>query len=62
MCASPSAHLGGVTLQDIAPDGRVLMTRDDHRAGIMGEGQRSRERAGPLVAGLVASRGHLARR
>ncbi len=31
--------LGGVTLQDIAPDGRVLMTRDDHRAGIMGEGR-----------------------
>ncbi len=30
--------LGGVTLEDIAPDGRVLMTRDDHRAGIMGEG------------------------
>jgi DNA-binding winged helix-turn-helix (wHTH) protein/Tol biopolymer transport system component len=29
--------LGGVTLEDIAPDGRVLMTRDDHRAGIMGE-------------------------
>ncbi len=29
--------LGGVTLQDIAPDGRVLMTRDDHRAAIMGE-------------------------
>jgi DNA-binding winged helix-turn-helix (wHTH) protein/Tol biopolymer transport system component len=29
--------LGGVTLQDIAPDGRVLITRDDHRAGIMGE-------------------------
>ncbi len=31
--------LGGVTLQDIAPDGRVLMTRDDNRAGIMGEGR-----------------------
>ncbi len=31
--------LGGVTLQDIAPDGRALMTRDDHRAGIMGEGR-----------------------
>jgi dipeptidyl aminopeptidase/acylaminoacyl peptidase len=30
--------LGGVTLLDIASDGRVLMTRDDHRAGIMGEG------------------------
>lgn len=30
--------LGGVTLQDIAHDGRVLMTRDEHRAGIMGEG------------------------
>jgi len=29
--------LGGVTLQDIAPDGQVLMTRDDHRAAIMGE-------------------------
>jgi DNA-binding winged helix-turn-helix (wHTH) protein/Tol biopolymer transport system component len=28
--------LGGVTLQDIAPDGRVLMTRDEQRAGIMG--------------------------
>jgi len=27
---------GGVTLQDIAPDGRVLLTRDEHRAGIMG--------------------------
>jgi DNA-binding winged helix-turn-helix (wHTH) protein/Tol biopolymer transport system component len=30
--------LGGVTLLDIASDGRLLMTRDDHRAGIMGEG------------------------
>ena len=29
--------LGGVTLQDIAPDGRVLMTRDENRAGMMGE-------------------------
>jgi DNA-binding winged helix-turn-helix (wHTH) protein/Tol biopolymer transport system component len=29
--------LGGVTLEDIAPDGRVLITRDEHRAGIMGE-------------------------
>lgn len=29
--------VGGVTLQDIAPDGKVLMTRDEHRAGIMGE-------------------------
>lgn len=28
--------LGGVTLQDIAPDGRVLLTRDEHRAGIGG--------------------------
>jgi dipeptidyl aminopeptidase/acylaminoacyl peptidase len=28
--------LGGVTLQDIAPDGRVLLTRDENRAGIMG--------------------------
>lgn len=28
--------LGGVTLQDIASDGRVLMTRDDQRAGIIG--------------------------
>jgi eukaryotic-like serine/threonine-protein kinase len=27
--------LGGVTLQDISPDGRVLLTRDDHRAGVM---------------------------
>jgi Tol biopolymer transport system component len=27
--------LGGVTLQDIASDGRVLMTRDEQRAGIM---------------------------
>ncbi len=27
---------GGVTLQDIAPDGRLLLTRDEHRAGIMG--------------------------
>jgi DNA-binding winged helix-turn-helix (wHTH) protein/Tol biopolymer transport system component len=31
--------LGGVTLQDIAPDGRVLMTLDEWRAGIMGEGR-----------------------
>jgi eukaryotic-like serine/threonine-protein kinase len=31
--------LGGVTLQDIAPDGRVLMTRDEQRAGIMGQAQ-----------------------
>ncbi len=29
--------LGGVTLQDIASDGRVLVTRDELRAGIMGE-------------------------
>jgi DNA-binding winged helix-turn-helix (wHTH) protein/WD40 repeat protein len=29
--------LGGVTLQDIAPDGRVLMTHDEQRAGIRGE-------------------------
>ncbi|HZP06262.1 MAG TPA: winged helix-turn-helix domain-containing protein [Terracidiphilus sp.] len=36
----PAFHsVGGVTLQDIAPDGRVLMTRDEHRAGIMGEAQ-----------------------
>ena len=28
--------LGGVTLQDIAHDGRVLMTRDEQRAGIIG--------------------------
>ncbi len=27
---------GGVTLQDIAPDGRVLMTSDELRSGIMG--------------------------
>jgi eukaryotic-like serine/threonine-protein kinase len=26
---------GGVTLQDISPDGRVLMTRDEQRAGIL---------------------------
>ncbi len=26
---------GGVTLQDIAPDGRLLLTRDEHRSGIM---------------------------
>ncbi|HTZ58102.1 MAG TPA: winged helix-turn-helix domain-containing protein [Acidobacteriaceae bacterium] len=26
---------GGVTLQDIAPDGRVLLTRDEQRAGIL---------------------------
>jgi DNA-binding winged helix-turn-helix (wHTH) protein/Tol biopolymer transport system component len=30
--------LGGVTLQDIAPDGKVLMTRDEQRAGIIGAG------------------------
>jgi eukaryotic-like serine/threonine-protein kinase len=35
--------LGGVTLQDIAPDGRVLMTRDDHRAGIIGKGPGARK-------------------
>jgi Tol biopolymer transport system component len=29
--------LGGVTLQDIAADGRVLMTSDEQRAGIRGE-------------------------
>jgi DNA-binding winged helix-turn-helix (wHTH) protein/Tol biopolymer transport system component len=29
--------VGGVTLQDIAPDGRVLMTRDEQRAGIVGK-------------------------
>ncbi|MGB0066074.1 MAG: winged helix-turn-helix domain-containing protein [Terracidiphilus sp.] len=28
--------LGGVTIEDIAPDGKVLMTRDEHRAGIGG--------------------------
>jgi len=28
--------LGGVTLQDIAADGRVLLTRDENRAGMMG--------------------------
>jgi DNA-binding winged helix-turn-helix (wHTH) protein len=27
---------GGVILQDIAPDGRVLLTRDEQRAGVMG--------------------------
>lgn len=26
---------GGVTLEDIAPDGRLLLTRDEHRAGMM---------------------------
>jgi DNA-binding winged helix-turn-helix (wHTH) protein/Tol biopolymer transport system component len=28
--------LGGVTLDDIAPDGRVLLTRDENRAGMVG--------------------------
>ncbi len=28
--------LGGVTLHDIAPDGRVLLTRDENRAGMIG--------------------------
>lgn len=28
--------LGGVTLEDIAPDGKLLLTRDEHRAGIAG--------------------------
>jgi Tol biopolymer transport system component len=28
---------GGTTLEDIAPDGRVLLTRDENRAGMMGE-------------------------
>jgi eukaryotic-like serine/threonine-protein kinase len=27
---------GGVTLQDLAPDGRVLLTRDDYRVGMIG--------------------------
>jgi DNA-binding winged helix-turn-helix (wHTH) protein len=27
---------GGVTLQDIAPDGRLLLTRDEQRSGIVG--------------------------
>jgi len=27
---------GGVTLEDIAPDGRLLLTRDEQRAGIIG--------------------------
>ena len=27
---------GGVTLEDIAPDGRILLTRDEPRAGMMG--------------------------
>lgn len=27
---------GGVTLLDIAPDGRLLLTRDEHRTGIVG--------------------------
>jgi eukaryotic-like serine/threonine-protein kinase len=30
--------LGGVTLQDIAADGRVLLTRDENRAGMIGAG------------------------
>jgi DNA-binding winged helix-turn-helix (wHTH) protein/Tol biopolymer transport system component len=30
--------LGGVSLQDIAPDGRVLLTRDEDRAGMIGAG------------------------
>jgi DNA-binding winged helix-turn-helix (wHTH) protein/Tol biopolymer transport system component len=30
--------LGGVTLADIAPDGRVLLTRDEDRAGMIGAG------------------------
>jgi Tol biopolymer transport system component len=30
--------LGGVTIHDIAPDGRVLLTRDENRAGMMGMG------------------------
>jgi dipeptidyl aminopeptidase/acylaminoacyl peptidase len=30
--------LGGVTLQDVAPDGRVLLTRDENRAGMIGAG------------------------
>jgi eukaryotic-like serine/threonine-protein kinase len=30
--------LGGVTLEDIAPDGRVLLTRDEDRAGMIGAG------------------------
>ena len=36
---------GGVTLQDIAPDGRILLTRDEQRAGVraMAEGA-ARER------------------
>ena len=28
--------LGGITLQDIAPDGRILLTHDEQRSGIMG--------------------------
>jgi eukaryotic-like serine/threonine-protein kinase len=28
--------LGGVSLEDIAPDGRILLTRDEQRAGMMG--------------------------
>ena len=38
--------LGGVTLQDIAPDGRMLLTRDEQRAGIIGIGARRDARSG----------------
>ena len=53
---------GGVTLEDIAPDGRLLLTRDEHRAGIMGSTPGSRSGARLVLAGLVASRRSLSRR
>ena len=54
--------LGGVTLQDIAPDGRVLLTRDENRAGMIGACARGKQRAGSFLAGLVAPRRSVARR
>ena len=53
---------GGVTLQDISSDGRVLLTRDEQRAGIMGMANGADAGAGCFLAGLVAAGGYFARR
>ncbi len=53
---------GGVTLQDISADGRVLLTRDEQRAGILAMASGATQGKGPLLVGLVAASGYLSRR
>jgi dipeptidyl aminopeptidase/acylaminoacyl peptidase len=57
---------GGITLQDVSADGRVLLTRDDQRAGMMAlppepksETTSETTKEGSLVAGMVRRHGHL---